>query len=256
MQEWPTVAVTTSLEDGWEIPLPDGPEIEVLLLWAADEPNGRWLVTRVLSEATDPSVFSAVFAVQLVAGEPWFVRGVLQQSQTGPPVLSRVAVQHLNDPQREVTGPILRGLRLAAIRDEALRVLPRSAVVQTWLSKVPDALPTHASRRRTPAAPLISKQKAAATREAAAMAAGQPRRLLDDAHYRRIATRFLEIPGRGVLRTLCAEESERWGEDIPIERMKQWLREATDREYLVGVKKGARRLPGQRLTNQKEEDDG
>jgi hypothetical protein len=79
-------------------------------------------------------------------------------------------------------------------------------------------------------------------------------------HYRGIARRYLELVRLGrrdVLKALCEEWSEVLGESVKRERMRGWLRTATQIGFLAPGQRGkAGRQPGPNLDDAKEETDG
>ena len=242
-----------SLGPGWDLPAPEQTELDEFdrrlhhprkspLPGLFDRQRlPPWVIGRAYSDPADPAVFGAVVALDLGDDrEPWLIRGVLRQSKDGTTTLSRLAVQHRWDPEREVTGRVMRAIPLGAIRDAALSHLKRRASAQMMLNEVG----------------ALSKSTADATRSAAGRGF-----LLDDAFYRHIAGRLLDLPSEGhsrdPLRALCAEESMRLGSEIKYERMKQWIRNATDRKYLEPGKPGVRlRRAGPRLIHEREAEDG
>src|SRR5262249_8856526 len=99
-------------------------------LWhSVDDPRGLvpppWVLAEPFTDPGDDAVFAAVFAVQFVDGEPWYVRGVLRAAPSKPPAMRRVAVEHFSEPAREPTGNVLRRITFGSIRDEALAELVR-----------------------------------------------------------------------------------------------------------------------------------
>jgi hypothetical protein len=179
-----------------------------------------------------------------IHGEPWIVEGVLCTDPAGPPIVSRLIVEH-HAARREVTGAVLRALPIAHIRDRALADLPSFA----------------ASRRLAVEAGIARVSEADAARaEHAAAEARKPRpgrRAKPDEHYERIAIRYLELlklGRRDVLKALAAEESEREGRVIPRETIRDWVRKATRLEYLASGTPGrAKARPGRRLTSTRKE---
>src|SRR5688572_20417372 len=105
-----------------------------LRAWEGLEPR---VVATEWGDKDDPAVFAAVSAVQNYRGEPWLIRGVLRRGGAGrPPVLTRVAIEHLLDPSREVTGPVVREIPFAKIRNLALEHLPvRSLLLEVLVEE-------------------------------------------------------------------------------------------------------------------------
>lgn len=182
----------------------------------------------------DELVFGAVGAVQHIAGEPWLVRAVIRGSTAGPPVLARVAVEHFRDLGREVTGAILRDLRLGEIRDRALIRLRERGTNLAAMSFVPESWRTAARE---------AGEKAGRGR----IAVG-PRGAYPAEHYWHIAERYLALVATGrrdVLNALSEEESKRLGEPIGRERIRDWVRKATRLGFLAPGQPGTvGRRPG------------
>jgi hypothetical protein len=230
-------------------PVIDSADLD-LLAKAARSPKRKPLGGVVAHDWRDPDgderVFAAVFAVQHIDRQPWLVRGVLRTGASGPPVLSRVAIEHFHDPGREVTGTVLRDLRFGEIRDRALTRLRDRADNLGAMSFVPEA-------RAAPAAEAAKK-------------AGRGRISIDSRgaypleHYRHIAERYLALVASGrrdVLKALSEEEGKRLGEPIGHERMRDWVRKATRLGYLgSGTPGSVSRQPGPELLCELEQLEG
>jgi hypothetical protein len=93
-----------------------------------------WVFVNRYDDPADPSAvawiaaaFPATASERSITDEPWLVRAIVRSAEQGAPLLSRVCVEHLVDPSIEVTGFVMRNLRLADIRNAAI----------TWLGKRP-----------------------------------------------------------------------------------------------------------------------
>src|SRR4051794_16755005 len=205
-------------------PEPEGPELDQLAR-AARSPRRMPYGGGGAIDWHDPEdalVFGAVFAVQHISGEPWLVCAVIRQSDGGPPVLSRVKIEHCNDPGHEVTGAIVREIRFGTIRDKALvRLRERGANLAAMTAILPKPW-------------VVAAQDAAEKAGRGKIAAGAHGAYPPD-HYRHIAERHLALVADGrrdVLKALCEEESVRLDELIGRERMRDWVKKATRLGYL------------------------
>jgi hypothetical protein len=181
--------------------------------------------------------------------QPWVMHGILRRSKRGLLVVSELDIEPNLPGGAEVTGTVLRGVRLTPIRQKAVAALGGIAL----------------AREAAAAAGLfnVSKEDAERARRAAAEAEGQPlnrgRKGYPQNHYRRIALRYLDLIGEGrrdVLVALAAEESKRQGRKVPRETIRDWVRKATTLEFLTPGKQGrADARPGPKLYP-KEEDNG
>lgn len=200
------------------------------------------------SEDAENDVLGAAFALQLVDGEVWLVRGVLQRVPTGPPVMKRVAVEHLIDTSRDVTGKIVREIRFGEIRDAALARLRERGPARAQLR---DADPDLFTEEQVAEAQAVAVEVARHARG--------PRGAYTSEHYRHVARRYLALVDEGrrdVVNALCEEEAERLGEPIARERMRDWIRKATRMGFLAPGTSGViGRQPGPNL-DPKEEGDG
>ncbi len=190
----------------------------------------------------DDRVFAAVFAVQHIDHQPWLIRGVLRGGTSGPPILSRVAIEHFHDPDREVTGTVLRDLRFGEIRDRALTRLRERARNLGAMSFVPE--PT------ARAAGVAAKKAGRGAIPVGSRGAYQPE------HYRHIAERYLalvESGRRDVIKALEEEEGKRLGEPVGHERMRDWVRKATKLGFLAPGSPGTvARQPGPNLVRERQ----
>lgn len=233
---------------GRPFPRLEGSDLDLLAI-AAKRPKKMPLDGIVAFEWRDPGgdeqVFGAVFAVQHLDGEPWLVGAVLRGEGSQPPILSRVRVEHFDEPGREVTGKVIRDLRFGEIRDRGLARLRERAANLAEMSFVPEPWKKAASE---------ASEKASYGRGAAGPRGGYPRK-----HYRRIAERHLALVASGrrdVLNALCEEESKRLGEPVDRERMRGWLRRAVKYGFLAPGRQGRiGREPGPNFKT-KEEDNG
>jgi hypothetical protein len=229
-------------------PEPEGPDLDQLAR-AARSPKRMPFDGVVAIDWHDPAgdalVFGAVFAVQHIDGEPWIVRAVLRQSDAGPPVLSRVTLAHFNDPGREVTGAIVREIRLGTIRDRALvRLRERGANFAAMSAMLPE--------------PWVMAAREAAEKAGRGQIASGAHGAYPRDHYRHIAERHLALTAMGrrdVLKALCEEESKRLDEEIGRERMRDWVKKATRFGYLEpGAPGKVGRRPGPSLLAEREID--
>jgi hypothetical protein len=229
----------------------DWPVVEVRSLepGSAEEPRSALAPTGGLAEF----VAGAMIAPSRRSPrEPWQIGGILYRDETGPPLVGVLAVEHFafspTTTRLEVTGTVLRGVPLAAIRDKALADLreDREAAARgidlarramgTAGFYLPDQDVTGERARRT-------------TEEASRPKRGRPR--YSPERYGRIAVRYLELIDEGrrdVLVALAAEESERLGRPVPRETIRDWVRKATRLKYLAPGKPGrAESRPGPKL---------
>lgn len=191
-----------------------------------------WVLAEPFTDPADDSVFGAAFAVQIVDGEPWYVRGVLREVPAKAPVMSRIAVEHFDEPAREPSGNVLRRITFGAIRDEALAELVRRGRSFTAMTR------------------LTTPSEAAGAREVAAIAGRArprgPHGGYSPEHYRGIAQRYLELVSGGrrdPVKALCEES------DTERETMRDWIRKATRMGYLAAGQPGvAGRAPGPKLS--------
>jgi hypothetical protein len=172
---------------------------------------------------------------------PWLVEGLLYRDPIGPPIVGSVSVRHFPlDQERvlEVTGVVLRGLPLGAIREHALAGLEGTRLAREAMAETGWTI-----------APAAVERAREAAEEARRPRPGRPS--LPDEHYARIAGRYLELIDAGVrhvLVALAAEESIRAGRTIPRETIRDWVRKATERGYLAPGKPGrAEARPGSKL---------
>lgn len=220
------------------IPLIDAVDLDLLAKAARSgkRDHSRSIVAVDYTQSGDTRVFGAVFAIQHLEGEPWLVRGVLREGDEGPPILTRIAVEHFSDPNREVGGAIMRDIRFAEIRDRALVRLRERAWSLAHIKAAPPA--------------TVDAAHAAAKKAARKIAVG-PHGAYPTDHYRYIAERYLALVASGrrdIHRALCEEESERLREPIGRERMRDWVRKATELGFLESGRRGfVGRLPGPNL---------
>jgi hypothetical protein len=210
-----------------------------------------WVEADHFPDETDQHVFGAVLGVWLVRDQPWLVRGVLRSVEDGPPVLARVAVEHFADPPtKEVTGSVMREINFATIRNLALDRLRERGLAIGFLHESGVAIFDSYRANVMQAADEAAKHKLARGPHG-----GYPAE-----HYRHIARRYLALVRSGrrdVQRALCEEESERLGELIKRERMREWVKKATQMGFLAPGERGkAGRHPGPNLNQPKEDNDG
>lgn len=239
-----------------DAPVKANPEYEVRRRAAAGHVGPGWVVIEpFLPESDerqrDPSVTHALYVPLLLAArkngplEPWQVRGVLRTTPHGI-ALVRVTVEHLTDPDREVTKEVLLRIPVATIRAQAL----------AKIVKRPDYLEAFASS----SLPLPGEWLSEA-REHAENAASEVLRRgnvgYPDAHYKRIALRYLELRSEGhrdPIQIIAAEETTHLGRAVPPQTVRTWLRGAQKREWLAKSRRGIAGLePGPKVRAMKEE---
>lgn len=190
----------------------------------------------------DPAVFGAFHALQRVGGEWWYVRGVLRRRDVGPPLLRRVVVEHLSDSSREVSSTVMRELNFGTIRGEALIALREHAGSKALLAE----------------SGLVTVKEAELARRAAIEAAkGKrgPHGAYPVERYRHVAVRYLAVQDqtRAVIKALCEEAPDEFGEPVEYDTMRDWIRKATKLGFLEPGTAGVPgRKPGRNL-NLKEE---
>lgn len=193
------------------------------------------------------SFVALTLAKRSKAGEPeaWLVRGVLRRGQHGPPILTRVAVDHFSDSTIEITSTAMRGIRFDEIRKRACENLALKKAVFDAVKKA-DKL----TEAEVAALGWADHEKWLA--EAAVDAARAPRRGpkgMPDAYYRRIAERYLELVKDGrrdVVKALADELA------APIPTVRDRISTATKRGFLAGGKQGRATLrPGPNLDSRR-----
>lgn len=199
-------------------------------LWKAyKEGRGKssppWVVARSFSDPGDEGVIAAVTALVPIGGEPWRVRGVLRAGD-GAPQLTRIAVEHRDDPAVEPTA-VLRRIPAATIRDRA----------RAWLQPqemIAEALHAQGGWAITP------KQRRWA-RRVSAEARKQPltrgRKGYPAEHYRRIALLAVELHADGardVVRRIAREEQR------PYQTVRDWIYRARELGFLEPATKQGR----------------
>jgi hypothetical protein len=225
------------------------PELDAFLLeglfrrrkhLAASGTASIWVDAEPFHDDTDARVFGAAFARQEIDGEPWLVRGVLRSVESGRPVMCRVVIEHFSDQAREVTGTVARDINLGTIRSEALIRLREKAGSRVLLAQS-GHLPQETAEMA----------RAAAVEAARGALARGPHGGYRPEHYRSIALRRLELDAEGqtgVVGKLCAEWSALLSERVDRERMRDWLRKATQMGFLSPGRPGVTtRKPGPNL---------
>ena len=146
--------------------------------------------------------------------------------------------------QGAVTSATLRAVRLPDLLGEI-----RAALILQGYGRLVDA---------ETGKPVRSPQQEARARKIAEAAERtelrRGRRGYGDDHYRRIAFAYLDLLAqgqhRGVLATLAAAESERFGRPVPVETVRTWINQARRRRFLSPGQSGrADANPGPRLYN-------
>jgi hypothetical protein len=213
-----------------------------------------WVRTRLLPKADEDRPADEANVAEFIAGDwikptdeaphaqPWVFRGILRRSTRGLLVVSEFEVEPYRPGGAEVTGTVLRGVRLAPIRQKAIAALGGIALFHET------AASAGLSR--------ISKEDVKRAQRAAADAEKQPlnrgRHGYPPDHYRRIALRYLELIGQGrrdVLVALATEEGRK------RETIRDWVRKATKLGFLAPGKQGrAEARPGPNLYGTEKQD--
>jgi hypothetical protein len=172
-------------------------------------------------------VFGSFAALDLIDGEPWLVKGDLA-SVDGVALTQALTIWRWRGGSgSEVTGTVLRSVRVALIRDRALQGLRRADVaVDSYRTLL--GLSALDERERE----LIRRAAASARREGLKRGrTGYP-----DDHYRGVALRYLELvdegygrqPGKGIRSRLARDY------DRPPETVRDWIRRARELGFLEG----------------------
>jgi hypothetical protein len=216
---------------------------------AKDAPPPPWVHTDEADEADALASFVALApARRSRSGEAewWLVRGVLRRSAEGPPLLTRVSVEHWKDPEAEVTGIAMRDLNFGAIRESACASLAFQPVIFKIGEKVAQQGGYNVFRLAG-----WNEQWAQAAAAEAERPLRRGRKGYPKEHYHRIALRYLDLIGSGrrdVLKALAAEEEKRLGRAVPRETVRDWVRKATELGFLAPGKQGrASARPGPNL---------
>jgi hypothetical protein len=183
-----------------------------------------WVRAESFSDPEDDAVIAWVAAVHMIRPsesvkreEPWLIRGLLRRAEAGPPLLSRLSVEHFPDCDLEVTGTVLRGVRVADIREDAYARLKDRPIITAALRELGGRGPSPEEERWA--------QRVA--EEARKLPLNRGRKGYPAEHYRRIALRCLKLYDDGrrdVLKELAAEE------DRPYQTIRDWVRRARDPE--------------------------
>jgi hypothetical protein len=210
---------------------------------------GLWVYADPFDDPNDPAVFASVVARQDIDRQKWLIRGVLREAAGGPPILTRVAVEHLGGPDVEVTGAIVRDVNFATIRDAALAHLRRRA----------DVMKVKGVKERAGLPLVVAPERARQMEQAAKRAAKArgPRGAYTPEHYHQVARNLLRLQreGRRTLDALCELYGKQLDEEIHPERMRGWIKQATKLKFLAPGKPGvAKREPGPNY--KKGDDDG
>jgi hypothetical protein len=206
-----------------------------------------WVLVERFDDPDDEAVKAAVFAVQSDHGEPWLLRGVIRLVEGGPPILSRVSVEHFGSAAMEVTSTAIR-FPLARVRSLALaRLREKRTFLEIFREAGWEVQPEEEEWARQ-----IEREAKKLTLSPGPK--GYPRNF-----YRRLALRHVDLVRSGrrdVLKALADEETERLSRRVPRETIRDWIRKATELEFLAPGKRGvAEERPGPKLYK-KEDDDG
>lgn len=203
----------------------------------------------------DPSVFGRFDFVDLVAGREWRVMGHLATSADGALLVRAIEVRpwpHIEGRRPpegyDVTSTVLRGLRLAAIRDRAARQLRETNAEIAIADQVDWPAPATVDRQ--------SISRAAANAAAAVPKPGPDG--FGDEFYRRLAIRYLALLGertranrstRGIIGDLALEfglARTQTRDAVATARNREWLTRGTAGRAGAG--------PGRRLLSEEKED--
>jgi hypothetical protein len=180
-----------------------------------------WVMADAWQLDDDKAVFARVVAVFLAPAvtngdaEPWLVRAALRLDAHQHPTISRIGVEHLTNPDREVTGVILKRVPAPTIRNRALAYLLQREKTLDVMKKAGVELPQGWYESASHVATLARSELKRGPK-------GYPRE-----HYRRIALRCIELHRQGVrnvLRVLADEEG------VPYETARTW-RDVARRKY-------------------------
>lgn len=193
----------------------------------------------VTGDPPDSGSLARFAAGVLVQEKPWLIEGCLHSNPKGPPLVSRLSIEHFPEADVEVTGTVLR-LPLATIRDRAnAQLAPRALGLKVLAEGGGWGVTREDVERAEEAAKQSKKPK-------------RGRRAKPREHYERIALRYLALleTRRDVLVALSDEEG------VPRETVRDWVRKATKLGLLAPGKPGrAEKRPGPNLSR-KEKDDG
>jgi hypothetical protein len=215
---------------GWrEEPVPEKFALRAKMARSALGEKPPWV------DVDDAGPEPSFVAVDFAANEPWLIRGYLHRSTSGL-VIGRVGIEHFrferhldlfvrSDSDVEVTGLVLRKIRLGRIRDRALLRFRRRE-------------PVYASMER---GGWISPDDYGRARELAELSRNQPRKRgragYPDDHYRRIAFAYIDDikehgNSRGVLDRLAKAEH------VQRSTIRDWVKRARELEFLAPTKQG------------------
>jgi hypothetical protein len=186
------------------------------------------------TDSSDEAVFGAVLAKQMVDGEPWLIRGVFRTDSSGrTPVLARVVVEHFTDPDREVTGTVIREINFGAIRDAGLVKIRQRAEARSMFRgpfrDSPEDLATMARAAREAARSRVARGAYSAE------------------HYHNVARNLFRLQSetRSWLPALADFYSKQLGDEVHPERVRGWIKTATKLGFIAPGKRGKpRREPG------------
>jgi hypothetical protein len=212
---------------------------------AALGPTPPWVTVDAVSSG------ASFVAVDVVNDEPWLVRGYLRVAEEGF-VISRVGVERfqfgdtghgarLEEAEADVTGKVLRGVRLGEIRERAVRRLQERGIAYGALERTGWDLSAEEFEQ--------ARRLAEAARE---LPRTRGRKGYPPDHYRRIAIAYIddirEHGSRGVLDRLArAERFER-------PTIRDWIKRARELGFLAPTKQGrAEARPGPNLYPKEEQ---
>jgi hypothetical protein len=202
-----------------------------------------WAIADRFVDPNDGAVIASVIAALPVEGELWLIRGVLRRAEQGPLKFSRLAIEHFDQPDAEVTGRLLHLIPVATIRERALAWL--RAKDPTFSVLAEGGYKFSAADRRW-------------ARRVTAEASKQPlkrgRKGYPSEHYRRIALRAVELFESGRRDVVKALEEE---ECRPYQTIRDWIRRARQPElgFLEPSKQGQTNFrPGPNLYRKEKED--
>jgi hypothetical protein len=183
---------------------------------------------------------SAFFvAVQVIQEEPWLIRGTLaRDAVTGLVNVGQLTVEPLGHGS-EVTGTVLRKVKVAKIRDSALRHL-RFIGFDPVVHFSADSRPLRVY-------PDVDKPRyAALIAEPSRKRRGRPG--LPESRYREVALAYLELYNSGLRRGIHGELMRRYS--APYQTVRDWVARARKLGYLTPGQPGrAGAEPGPRLSD-------
>lgn len=191
-------------------------------------------------DGRDIDVRARFDALEWIDGHYWLCSGLLAMTERGVDVRALSVTPWPSVSPPEVTGGVLRRVRVGLIRDRAVTLLHRIAEGAT-------AMAAEGVARAEDAAELSAVSDSLSTTRRR----GRPP-TYDDDHFRRIAEAHLETV-RELGTTRGARKALAQRERVSESTIRDWLREARSRGFLPKTRAGKSSLPGPRLTEQRKE---